>query len=271
MTGNGDHDDEEDDYDDEDSPLGTTIAVTSSSRHHVHLGTDTEVADRFNENALDILFSQLGGRAHAPVATVGSSGNDCHSSSYHHPPPIDEDGLHVQVKDESSTHQDKGLPDTMTSSSSVIMEISPRRLRSRARASTFSSMSKTPRRMDDHHVNDNRGGGSLVMDMIRSPMGHLTWLASLEDDDFVAAKMLTELGSGTGGNVPGIALNSKEITDPSFNHIMNHPPIIPRRRRAQSAIEISSSSSSLLKRLSASSASASTSSSTKRRSKATSR
>ena len=192
---------------------------------------------------------------HEPVVAAGSSGNA--TNSYHHPPSHhDDDELHVDVKGEE-LQEDKGLPVTIAS---AVTEISPRRLRSRARASTFSSASKT-QRMD---VKGGNTGGSLVMDMIRSPMGHLTWLASLEDDDFVAAKMLTELGSGVAGNASGIASNQNKHSDPPFN--IGNPPVIPRRRRAQSAIEISSSSSSSLMRLSGSA-----SSSSRRRSKGTPR
>ena len=246
LPGNGDQDDEEeDDYDDEEIP------TTSVNRSII---AASEVVGRFNDSALDRLFSQLGGRMHAPVVAADSSGNDSNSSSYHHPSLLDDDGLHAHVKGEEEVqgHEDKGLPVTITSS---VTEISPRRLRSRARASTFSSTSKSSRM----GVTDNPGG-SLVMDMIRSPMGHLTWLASLEDDDFVAAKMLTELGSGT-------APEQHELSGGPSYHVdnaLNNPPIIPRRRRAQSAIEISSSSS--LKHLAASA-----SSSARRRSKGTSR
>ena len=38
----------------------------------------------------------------------------------------------------------------------------------------------------------------LKGDSQRSPMGFMTWLASLEDDDFVAARLLTEMGCGSG-------------------------------------------------------------------------
>ena len=132
----------------------------------------------------------------------------------------------------------------------------------RPRASTFSVVSSAHNQSNSQNLLDNEAE--------RTPMGLVTWLASLEDDDFVAAKLLTEMCSkekkqdNQNNNNTNKLENGREIDmnkrdipryrgvrkgTPSSGQKDNHmrhgqkdtdcvEPPTQRRRRANSVIEV---------------------------------
>lgn len=130
----------------------------------------------------------------------------------------------------------------------VLSELLSRTRNSRPRASTFSVSSATSQ--SSQSLLDNEAA--------RTPMGLVTWLASLEDDDFVAAKLLTEMGSKEKRDVSGmdafksvtqdipkyrgtcssVAVIAKDSTARYRERDASEPPA-QRRRRANSVIEVS--------------------------------
>jgi hypothetical protein len=83
----------------------------------------------------------------------------------------------------------------------------------------------------------------MELEAERSPMGHLTWLASLEDDDFDAARMLADMARATkpaaeaGPWTTGSKGRRKSGTG-EIEESGERP--VQRRRRANSVIDVSS-------------------------------
>lgn len=120
----------------------------------------------------------------------------------------------------------------------------------RPRASTFSVVSSQPSQSNAQSLLDNEAE--------RTPMGLVTWLASLEDDDFVAAKLLTEMCSKEKNdeNVENIRVDaikcdipryrgarksaSSAVKDSGLNGRESEgaEPPTQRRKRANSVIEV---------------------------------
>jgi hypothetical protein len=134
----------------------------------------------------------------------------------------------------------------------ALSESLPRtRKTNRPRASTFSVVSSAPTQSNSQSLLDNEAE--------RTPMGLVTWLASLEDDDFVAAKLLTEMGlkeknedspqqssanSSSRCDIPQYrgarnraSSNLKDSATKARERDNSEPPT-QRRRRANSVIEV---------------------------------
>jgi hypothetical protein len=130
------------------------------------------------------------------------------------------------------------------------LEPLPRTRRSnRPRASTFSVSSS----------NSNSNSQSLFdTEAERTPLGMITWLASLADDDFVAAKMLAEFGNkkiNSSDSLSEVKTDSipkyqgTRSKDPMYSlPVRDHrrggesmEPPTQRRRRANSVIEVNRS------------------------------
>lgn len=134
----------------------------------------------------------------------------------------------------------------------ALSESLPRtRKTNRPRASTFSVVSSAPTQSNSQSLLDNEAE--------RTPMGLVTWLASLEDDDFVAAKLLTEMGlkeknedspqqssvnSNNRCDIPQYrgarnraSSNLKDSANKARERDNSEPPT-QRRRRANSVIEV---------------------------------
>ena len=127
------------------------------------------------------------------------------------------------------------------------VESLPRTRRSnRPRASTFSVSSS--------HSNSN-SQSLFDTEAERTPLGMITWLASLEDDDFVAAKMLAEFGNkkiNSNDSLSGVKTDAipkyqgTRSKDPLYSlPVKDHrrsgesmEPPTQRRRRANSVIEV---------------------------------
>jgi hypothetical protein len=134
----------------------------------------------------------------------------------------------------------------------ALSESLPRtRKTNRPRASTFSVVSSAPTQSNSQSLLDNEAE--------RTPMGLVTWLASLEDDDFVAAKLLTEMGlkeKNEGSLQQSSASSSNRCDIPQYRGARNRAssnlkdsatkarerdnsePPAQRRRRANSVIEV---------------------------------
>jgi hypothetical protein len=96
----------------------------------------------------------------------------------------------------------------------------------RPRASTFSVVSSAPNHSNSQSLLDNEAE--------RTPMGLVTWLASLEDDDFVAAKLLTEMSS----------TEKNDDSDPSTNAVKCDIPKFRGTRKSSPSPAASSGSAS---------------------------
>ena len=98
----------------------------------------------------------------------------------------------------------------------------------RPRASTFSVVSSAPTHSNSQSLLDNEAE--------RTPMGLVTWLASLEDDDFVAAKLLTEMGLKDKNE------GSPQVSSANTNSRCDIPQYRGARSRASSNLKDSSAS-----------------------------
>ena len=102
---------------------------------------------------------------------------------------------------------------------------------------------------------ENSSFGRRDLDEYRSPMGHLTWLASIADEEFLAARLLAELRTGTTAETknPWTSQSSDVWTSDSNGNsssssrskgkshvgiVKNEEPASQRRRRANSVIEM---------------------------------
>lgn len=150
------------------------------------------------------------------------------------------------------THEDNVVHPALsgTTGYTEALEPLPRTRRSnRPRASTFSVSSS--------HSNSN-SQSLFDTEAERTPLGMITWLASLEDDDFVAAKMLAEFGNKKVNSSFSDALSEVKTDaipkyqgtrskDPLYSlPVRDHrrggdsmEPPTQRRRRANSVIEVS--------------------------------
>ena len=96
---------------------------------------------------------------------------------------------------------------------------------------------------------ENSSFGRLDLDEYRSPMGHLTWLASVADEDFFAAKLLAELSTRATTELTNPwtsqstdVWDSDNISSSSNRSkgMQSDEPARQRRRRANSVIEMPS-------------------------------
>jgi hypothetical protein len=147
------------------------------------------------------------------------------------------------------THEDSIVHPALTGAAGYTEAVEPlprTRRSNRPRASTFSVSSS--------HSNSN-SQSLFDTEAERTPLGMITWLASLEDDDFVAAKMLAEFGNkkvNSSDSLSEIKTDSipkyqgTRSKDPLYSlPVRDHrrggesmEPPTQRRRRANSVIEV---------------------------------
>ena len=100
---------------------------------------------------------------------------------------------------------------------------------------------------------ENSSFGRMDLDEYRSPMGHLTWLASIADEEFFAAKLLTEMSTAAttemmhpwtsqSSEVWASDNHSSSSSSSRYQGIQSDEPASQRRRRANSVIEMPSAS-----------------------------
>ena len=93
---------------------------------------------------------------------------------------------------------------------------------------------------------ENSSFGRMDLDEYRSPMGHLTWLASIADEEFLAAKLLAEMSTGATTELMNpwtyqssdVWASDSNSSSSRIQGIQSDEPATRRRRRANSVIEM---------------------------------
>lgn len=203
------------------------ITVTSTESRSINISdSDADSAVSVFDDSMSVM-----------VAAATAAHKALHSHSHTHP------HTHTNTNTYSEPYRVPSLDRNLHLLSQE--EPLPRTRRSnRPRASTFSVSSHTASHFFDTEAE-------------RTPLGMITWLASLEDDDFVAAKLLAEFSSKEKNtdievddphkcDIPKYrGTRSKDLTPP-----LGYPrdqrrgesvePPTQRRRRANSVIEVTS-------------------------------
>jgi hypothetical protein len=189
-------------------------------------------------------------RAQSPINNENNNNqNESNYNNYY----TTRDGRSPDPSKNGCKYQNSLINESINDALLSIAQTAPCTRSNRPRASTFSAISSISKAND-----------CLNVEAERTPMGLITWLASLEDDDFVAAKLLAELGTNEKNednmqyeidsirkdkpcDIPKFrGSRNKDNNTQKEMKIEGQENITRRRRRANSVIEVRVKSESLL-------------------------
>ena len=240
------------------SPLSEeTYTMTSMESRSMHI-SDSDADSSVFDDSMNAMASAAAAHSALSTFTVSNTNNNTHSQSQSPYLSQSKDDsccdLHQMSRDRDMERvwdtsrrldQQQHQQHTHTASYFETPEELPRTRRTnRPRANTFS-------------VSSQRHSSQSLFDAEaeRTPLGMITWLASLEEDDFVAAKLLAELGTKdkefevhypNNCDIPKYrgSRSFKEIDIASVlsevhkRRAVGMEPPTQRRRRANSVIEV---------------------------------